>query len=116
MAQVKLSLPRRFRTLGMIFVFAWCWLPGLLARDVFVVLSGGDSPLDNNYSQYLQARAVAAWFEQNHPRDSVWTFFGAGNVTGEKPIFGDVRRQVKRDGLLLDTWLPGALPHNLPAR
>src|SRR5690242_4723564 len=85
----------------------------LCARDAFVMLSGGDSPFDNNYSQYLQARAVANWFDRNYPRNSVWTFFGAGNVEGQKPIFGDVYRQVERDGLLLDSWLPGSLPHNL---
>lgn len=90
--------------------------PTLCARDTFVMLSGGDSPFDNNYSQYLQARAVANRFDHNYPRDSVWTFFGAGNVEGQKPVFGDVYRQVERDGLLLDSWLPGSLPHNLPAR
>lgn len=90
--------------------------PALCARDAFVMLSGGDSPFDNNYSQYLQARAVANWFDHNYPRDSVWTFFGAGNVEGQKPVFGDVYRQKESDGALLDSWLPGSLPHNLPAR
>ncbi|HEX4647168.1 MAG TPA: hypothetical protein VH598_16310, partial [Verrucomicrobiae bacterium] len=93
-----------------------CFAPALCARDAFVMLSGGDSPFDNNYSQYLQARAVASWFDQNYPRDSVWTFFGAGNVEGQKPVFGDVYRQRERDGLQVDSWLPGSLPHNLPAR
>ena len=87
----------------------------LNARDVFVMLSGGVSPFDNNYSQYLQALAVNAYFESNYPRDSVWTFFGAGNVEGEKPLLADVRRKVKRDGLAIDTWVVGAIPRNRPA-
>jgi hypothetical protein len=106
-------------------VFIFFWAAALLAagsarnlcaRDAFVMLSGGDSPFDNNYSQYLQARAVANWFDRNYPRNSVWTFFGAGNVEGQKPVFGDVYRQVEREGLLIDSWLAGSLPHNLPAR
>lgn len=88
---------------------------GLPARDVFVMLSGGVSPFDNNYSQYLQARAINACFEKNYPRDSVWTFFGAGNVEGERAVMADVCRKVTRDKLTIDTWLPGAIPHNLPA-
>jgi hypothetical protein len=85
------------------------------ARDAFVLLSGGDSEMDNNYSQYLQAKAMAGFFDRNYPPDSVWTFFGAGNVAGAKPVFSDVYRQVKHGDDLVDTWLPGALPHNRPA-
>ena len=95
---------------------AACCAQTLCARDAFVLISGGDSPFDNNYSQYLQARAVAAHFQRSYPPDSVWVFFGAGNVEGERPVFGDVRRQVKRDGLTLDSWLAGSLPRNRPAR
>jgi len=88
----------------------------LQARDAFVMLSGGHSPFDNNYSQYLQARAVVTWLERNYPRDSIWVFFGAGNLEGERPIFCDVRRSVSRTGTAMDSWLPGSLSHNRPAR
>src|SRR5437016_5058504 len=71
------------------------------AGDAFVILSGGDSPMENNYSQYLQARAMAAFFERAYPSNSVWVFFGAGNVAGEKPVFSDVYHEIKRDGLLV---------------
>ena len=97
-------------------VYAACCIQTLCARDAFVLLSGGDSPFENNYSQYLQARAVATCFERNYPRDSVWVFFGAGNIDGEPPVFGDVRRKVQRDGLTLDSWLPGSLNRNRPAK
>lgn len=104
-------LPRLF--LGLALCLA---LPNAWARDAFVLLSGGASPLHNNYSQYLQARAVARFFERSYPADSVWIFFGAGNVEGQAPVFGDVRRQLKRDGLILESWLPGSLKRNRPAR
>jgi hypothetical protein len=87
----------------------------LPARDAFVLLSGGDSEMENNYSQYLQARAMAGFFDKSYPSNSVWIFFGAGNVEGEKPVFSDVYRQVKHDDVVVDTWLPGVLPHNRPA-
>lgn len=72
--------------------------------------------MDNNYSQYLQARAIAAFLEKNYPPDSVWIFFGAGNVQGEKPVLADVCQETPRDGLIVPSWLPGSLPHNVPAR
>lgn len=81
------------------------------------MLSGGYSPTDNNYSQYLQARAMVAFFELNYPGDPAWVFFGAGNVEGQPPIFGDVRReQAQGDGVKVNAWLPGALKRNRPAR
>jgi len=100
----------------LIFALLAAGLPSLAARDVFVMLSGGASPTANNYSQYLQARAVAKFFRDRYPADSVWTFFGAGNVEGQPAVFGDVRKQYKKDGLILESWLPGPLPHNRPAK
>jgi hypothetical protein len=104
------------RTAGVLLIFAACCGQPLVARDAFVVLSGGGSPMENNYSQYLQAKALATYFEQNYPPDSVWVFFGAGNVEGERPVLGDVRREINRDGIVLDSWVAGALRPNLPAR
>ena len=101
---------------------AWLLLACLLApaslpaRDAFVMLSGGVSPWANNYSQYLQARAVVTWLEQNYPRDSVWAFFGAGNVEGREPIFCDVRRLELRGSRGEETWLPGFISRNRPAQ
>ena len=96
-----------------VFFFAAVTLPSS-ARDAFVMLSGGDSPMDNNYSQYLQARAMVDFFQHSYPANSVWVFFGAGNRKGA-PVLSDVFREVKHDGKLMDTWLPGELPHNRPA-
>jgi hypothetical protein len=90
------------------------WLAA--ARDAFVLISGGGTQLSNNYSQYLQARAIEAWFHTNYPKDSTWVFFGAGNREGETPVFGDVRRQTKVDGLVVDGWVPGSLRDNRPAK
>lgn len=96
-------------------VFVTCWSQATHARDAFVMLSGGDSPMANNFSQYLQARAVSAFFLRSYPTNSVWVFFGAGNKEGEKPFFGDVLRESQRDGLTISSWLPGSLSQNRPA-
>jgi len=104
------------RTAIGIFVFFCLWAQPLRARDGFVMLSGGGSPFDNNYSQYLQAKAMVAFFERNYRRDSVWVFFGAGNREGERPVLGDVLRERQKDGLTLNSWLPGTLSRNRPAR
>src|SRR5580704_9082968 len=79
----------------------------VFARDVFVLLSGGVSPFDNNYSQYLQARAMADFFLKRYPPDSVWIFFGAGNVQGAKPVLADVCQETVQNGVPIPSWLPG---------
>jgi hypothetical protein len=86
------------------------------AQNVFVMLSGGVSPSSNNYSQYLQAKAVTTFLERNYPLDTVWTFFGAGNIEGQPPLLGDVRRSEEREGRTLNTWLPGTISRNRPAK
>jgi hypothetical protein len=85
------------------------------ARDAYVLLSGGGTPLTNNYSQYLQARAIAAFFERECPAGATWVFFGIGNRDGAPPVLADVLREQKRDGLVLQSWLPGVLKNNRPA-
>lgn len=84
-------------------------------RDAYVLLSGGGTPLTNNYSQYLQARAIAAFFERECPPERSWIFFGAGNREGAPAVLSDAHREQKHQGLLIDEWLPGALPRNRPA-
>ncbi len=86
------------------------------AQNVFVMLSGGVNPSSNNYSQYLQAKAVTTFLERNYPLDTVWTFFGAGNIEGQRPLLGDVRRSQERDGRTVNTWLPGTISRNRPAK
>ena len=84
-------------------------------RNAYVLLSGGGTPLTNNYSQYLQARAMADFFARECPPDRTWVFFGVGNRKGEPPILGDTRREQKRDGAIVQSWEAGILPRNRPA-
>jgi hypothetical protein len=84
-------------------------------RDAYVLLSGGGTPLSNNYSQYLQAKAVAEFFGRMAPPESTWVFFGVGNREGAPPILADARHELKREGVLVQSWVPGVLPRNRPA-
>lgn len=84
--------------------------------DAFVFISGGGTPLSNNYSQYLQALGVNDGLRARFPSEAVWTFFGAGNRPDRAAVFGDTRRLLKEDGLLMESWLPGVLQGNRPAR
>lgn len=89
--------------------------PAIGPHDAFVLLSGGGTPLSNQYSQYLQARAMTAFLQGTYPAEAVWVFFGMGHRPGAPAELNDVHRQFKADGLLLDTWLTGELPRNRPA-
>lgn len=89
---------------------------GVRSGDAFVILTGGGTPLSNEYSHYLQARAMSQFFRERYPAESIWTFFGIGNRDGAAPILADVHREVKdARGRLVDTWLTGTLPANRPA-
>ena len=99
----------------------FCGLLGLCtsaqAKDAFVVLSGGGTPTSNHYSQYLQARAYVTYLRAHYPEDSIWVFFGAGNVSGQPPELADVEHTTQdAKGHDVTTWVPGALPGNHPAR
>ena len=89
--------------------------PQAKTGDAFVVISGGGTPLSNNYSQFLQARGLNAWLRARYPSEAVWMFFGAGNRTGVPAVFADARKQVKDGGLILESWLPGVLEKNRAA-
>ena len=118
---------REFLRLGLAGVGAVPWLAsgcagpgaGLLAPAdgpaVFVILSGGGTPLTNNYSQYLQARAWAGWLARTRPTAPRWCFFGVGNREGSPAVLADTYREVERDGGYEPEWLPGFLPDNRPA-
>ena len=100
------------RTVGLLLL---CLVVNCPARDAYVLLSGGGTPLSNNYSQYLQARAVTAWLQRSYPEDSVWIFFGCGNQEGQPVRLADVRHRIVQGGQELESWLSGSLPHNRPA-
>ena len=89
--------------------------PAARSGDALVILTGGGTPLSNEYSHYLQARAMSDFFLRRYPAEAVWTFFGVGNREGAPGILSDVHRQIADGGRLIDTWLPGALPGNRPA-
>jgi hypothetical protein len=116
---VSRANPRFFFSALLVLLFAGCAGtdvgPRGGQRDVYVLISGGGTPLSNNYSQYLQAKAFADAFARSQPADATWVFFGSGNRDDAPPALADVRRVVKRDGVLVESWLPGVIRGNRPA-
>lgn len=88
---------------------------GVGENDAFVLISGGGSPTSNQYSQYLQAKALTSFLQDRYPPKQVWVFFGMGHRPGVPAELADVHRKYKQDGLLLSTWLVGELPEGRPA-
>jgi hypothetical protein len=84
-------------------------------RDALVLLSGGGTPLSNHYSQYVQAKALTAFFARNYPNQPTWIFFGHGNRPDVRAEIADAHHIIVRDGLEVDSWVPGVLPNNRAA-
>lgn len=80
---------------------------------VVLILSGGDSPTGNNYSQYLQAKRMNQFF-RHHSKGDVTTLFGSGINSGNKMSMApDVQRKTALDGdVILEK---GVLSHNQAA-
>ena len=89
--------------------------PATRARHALVLLSGGGTPFSNHYSQYVQAKALTAFFERAYPDEPTWIFFGMGNRPDAPPELADAHRLIVRDGLELDAWEPGVLRGNRAA-
>lgn len=80
--------------------------------DQILVLSGGGSPENNHYSQYLQTKTLYSDLKERFSDLSPSLFFGAGNRTGTAATIGDVHRVYKEDDLLFSEMIPGFIPDN----
>ncbi len=87
------------------------------ARAEVFVLSGGDSPAGNHYSQYLQTKLLTDELRAQLGADQVDVRFGAGNNYVTAPQVFDVHRIVSRssDGRSYHVMSPGMIEGNAPA-
>ncbi len=84
------------------------------ASDQIVVISGGDNPGLNNYSQYLQTKTLYDYLQQKN-KDNLTLYFGAGNTDKTvNPLF-DVHKTEDINHLKTDMMLPGRISNNIPA-
>ncbi|HEX4925762.1 MAG TPA: hypothetical protein VFV50_16835, partial [Bdellovibrionales bacterium] len=85
------------------------------AADKYYVLSGGDTPAGNHYSQYLQTKALYDYLHElrgPHVRVS----FGSGQRPDQNVTLADVHRSVTSPaGYRLSKTLPGIIANNEPA-
>ncbi|WP_238585451.1 hypothetical protein [Legionella steigerwaltii] len=59
-----------------------------------LVLSGGDNPGLNHYSQYLQTKTLYEFLINRYGKDRVSLYFGAGNNELHQPIPLDVHKKI----------------------
>jgi len=89
--------------------------PQAKTGDAFVVISGGGTPLSNNYSQFLQARDSTTGCGPATRARRCAMFSARATAPGVPAVFADARKQVKDGGLVVESWLPGVLEKNRAA-
>ena len=80
------------------------------AKNQIVVISGGDDPGLNHYSQYLQTKTLYDYLISIYGQDMVSIYFGAGNNPATQTPLLDVHKiesQTKND-----LMLPGIIANN----
>lgn len=84
------------------------------ASNQLLVLSGGNSPSGNHYSQYLQTNTIYSDLKErlDYP---VNVLFAAGNNESTKTVFADVHKTEKESGLSYDKYIYGVINGNRPA-
>ncbi|KTC78781.1 hypothetical protein Lche_0801 [Legionella cherrii] len=83
-----------------------------------LVLSGGDNPGLNHYSQYLQTKTLYEFLAHQYGQDRVSLFFGAGNNELHQPLPLDVHKKMntKQDKYdKTDLMLTGIITNNQSA-
>lgn len=84
------------------------------ADDQVVVISGGDDPGLNNYSQYLQTKTLYNYLLPKYP-NHISVYFGSGNnETTKNPIL-DVHKIEIVNQIKTHIMLPGVINQNITA-
>lgn len=85
------------------------------AKEQVLVLSGGDNPSMNHYSQYLQTKLLYENLLTRYPFNQVSLFFGAGNNTLSQLQPLDVHKVIQGSNdktNKTDVMLTGIIDHN----
>jgi hypothetical protein len=83
-----------------------------------LVLSGGDNPGLNHYSQYLQTKTLYEFLVNQYGKNRVSLYFGAGNNELHQPIPLDVHKKINTKQEKYDKtdhMLTGIIPNNQSA-
>lgn len=86
----------------------------IYANNQVLVLSGGDNPGLNHYSQYLQTKNIYEFLQSQYP-NQVSIFFGAGNNPKTTQPLLDVHKVEKTDANKNDVMIAGILENNQAA-
>lgn len=84
------------------------------AENQLLVLSGGNSPGGNHFSQYLQTNAVYSDLK-SRLNYSVSVLFAAGNNLESTPAYADVHKTEKENNVAYDKFIFGTIDGNRAA-
>ncbi len=84
------------------------------ADDQILIISGGDNPGLNNYSQYLQTKTLFDYLLPKY-RNHISIYFGAGNNESTKNPMLDVHRIDIVNQKTIHTMLTGTMTQNITA-
>ena len=84
------------------------------AENQLLVLSGGNSPGGNHYSQYLQTDAIYSDLK-SRLNYSVSVMFAAGNNLESTTAYADVHKTEKENNISFDKFIFGTIDGNRPA-
>lgn len=87
------------------------------AKNQIVVISGGDDPGLNHYSQYMQTKTLFTDLVSRYGQELVTIYFGAGNNPETQSPLLDVHKINTSDKskIKTDFMLPGIIPNNQTA-
>ncbi|HLX52480.1 MAG TPA: hypothetical protein VKR58_00970, partial [Aquella sp.] len=99
-----------------IFTFSMFLLSSLcFASNQVLVLSGGNEPGLNHYSQYLQTKTIYEYVASKYGNDNTSIYFGMGNNPNISNPFPDVHQIITNNGIKTDHMLPGIIVNNKAA-
>ncbi len=98
----------------MIFLFTAVFsFSAIASTNQVLVLSGGNAPFGNHYSQYLQTKLLTDQLRTRLGESQVDVLFGAGNSQNSSSLFPDVHKDLLlSNGETQDHLFPGVIRNN----
>ncbi|STX52020.1 Uncharacterised protein [Legionella busanensis] len=87
----------------------------LYANQQILVLSGGDNPGLNHYTQYLQTKILYEYLLTRFSPQTVTIYFGGGNNLTSQPVPFDVHKLINAEDDKQDVMFTGIIANNQQA-
>ncbi|WP_131781283.1 hypothetical protein [Legionella gresilensis] len=98
-----------------IIILFFLGIAPLYANQQVLVLSGGDNPGLNHYTQYLQTKTLYEHLLTRFTPQTVTVYFGGGNNLTNQPMPFDVHKIINAQGDKQDVMFTGMIANNQQA-